>query len=460
MMSSLSARLLVSVSVLLLLFFGATVVVLDTAFRTAGEQARRDILDGHLMQLLAAANPNAEGALSFPPDLHEDRFNTLDSGLYGELRDDANAVVWRSRSSLGLELPVAEFPALGYNGFERELLDDGTPLLTLSMAVQWEFPDGALKPYVFRVAESLGSFNAQVAEFRRQLVGWFAAIALIMLLSISILMRGLLKPLRQIETEITEIEEGKRVSLSEKFPTELTGVARNMNLLIDNERARSDRYRYTLDNLAHSLKTPLAAMRALIRDLSTDGKPQGRFNEQIDRMDEIVRYQLRKPAASVADNLVLASVPVGKEVERLVSGLRKVYHDKRPMIDADVAEGMKFRGDTGDFLEVAGNLLDNACKWCEKRVNITVRPSTDAPALASGMVLTVEDDGPGIPEEAAGALLERGTRLDEATPGHGIGLAIVKDIARSYGGKLTIARSDLGGARITVSIPPVGAPRD
>jgi two-component system sensor histidine kinase PhoQ len=130
------------------------------------------------------------------------------------------------------------------------------------------------------------------------------------------------------------------------------------------------------------------------------------------------------------------------------------------MIDADVAEGMKFRGDTGDFLEVAGNLLDNACKWCEKRVNITVRPSTDAPALASGMVLTVEDDGPGIPEEAAGALLERGTRLDEATPGHGIGLAIVKDIARSYGGKLTIARSDLGGARITVSIPPVGAPRD
>jgi two-component system sensor histidine kinase PhoQ len=459
-MSSLSARLLVSVSVLLLLFFGATVVVLDTAFRTAGEQARRDILDGHLMQLLAAANPNAEGALSFPPDLHEDRFNTLGSGLYGELRDDTNAVVWRSRSSLGLELPNAEFPSLGYNAFEREALADGTPLLTLSMAVQWEFPDGALKPYVFRVAESLDSFNAQVAEFRRQLVGWFAAIALIMLLSISILMRGLLRPLRQIETEIGEIEEGRRVSLSEKFPTELTGVARNMNLLIDNERARSDRYRYTLDNLAHSLKTPLAAMRALIRDLASDGRLKGRFNEQIDRMDEIVRYQLRKPAASVADNLVLASVAVDKEVDRLVSGLRKVYYDKQPQIEADVAAGMKFRGDTGDFLEVAGNLLDNACKWCEKRVKIMVRPSTDAPALASGMVLIVEDDGPGIPEEAAEALLERGTRLDEATPGHGIGLAIVKDIARSYGGKLTIAGSDLGGARIAVSIPPVGATRD
>jgi two-component system sensor histidine kinase PhoQ len=180
---------------------------------------------------------------------------------------------------------------------------------------------------------------------------------------------------------------------------------------------------------------------------------QGRFNEQIERMDEIVRYQLRKPAASTADNLVLGPVPVAQEVERLVSGLRKVHHDKQPRIDAHVAPEMKFRGDTGDFLELAGNLLDNACKWCKGRVSISVRPSGDTPAGAGGMVLTVDDDGPGIPEEAAEALLERGTRLDEATPGHGIGLAIVRDLAQSYGGSLTIGRSSLGGASITVDIP-------
>jgi len=458
-MSSLSARLLVSVSVLLLLFFGATVVVLDTAFRTAGEQARRDILDGHLMQLLAAANPNDEGALSFPPDLHEERFNTIGSGLYGELRDDKGQLTWRSRSALGLEISQGGFPQLGSRVFERESLDDGTPLLTLSLAVQWEFPDGALKPYVFKVAESLDSFNAQVAEFRRQLIGWFAAIALIMLLSISILMRGLLRPLRQIETEIGEIEEGKRPSLSEKFPTELTGVARNMNLLIDNERARSDRYRHTLDNLAHSLKTPLAAMRALTEDFGSSSPLKGRFNEQIERMDEIVRYQLRKPAASAADNLVLGPVPVAQEVERLVSGLGKVYHDKHPAIDSEVAPDLTFRGDRGDFLELAGNLLDNACKWCAGRVSITAQPSASASGRTGGMRLTVDDDGPGIPEEAAEALLERGTRLDEATPGHGIGLAIVRDIAASYGGTLTIDRSALGGAKITVDIPPATSGR-
>jgi two-component system sensor histidine kinase PhoQ len=453
-MSSLSARLLVSVSVLLLLFFGATVIVLDTAFRTAGEQARRDILDGHLMQLLAAANPNDEGALSFPPDLHEERFNTIGSGLYGELRDDRGDLAWRSRSALGLEIPQGGFPRLGARVFGRESLENGTPLLTLSLAVQWEFPDGKLKPYLFKVAESLDSFNAQVAEFRRQLIGWFAAIALIMLLSISFLMRGLLRPLRQIETEIGEIEDGKRASLSEKFPTELAGVARNMNLLIDNERARSDRYRHTLGNLAHSLKTPLAAMRALTADIGSSQALQVRFDEQIERMDEIVRYQLRKPAASAADNLVLGPVPVAKEVERLVTGLRKVYHDKRPVIDTDVAAAIRFRGDTGDFLELAGNLLDNACKWCKGRVSITVRHSENSPDRRGGMRLIVDDDGPGIPEDAAEVLLERGMRLDEATPGHGIGLAIVRDLAKAYGGSLTIGRSALGGAKFTVDIPP------
>jgi two-component system sensor histidine kinase PhoQ len=453
-MRSLSSRLLVSVSVLLLVFFGATIAVLDSAFTEAGEQARRDILDGHLVALLAAAEPDDTGELALPERLREPRFERIGSGLYAELRDRDRNVLWRSHSALGLEIPVGIEPELGNHLFARDSLEDGTPLLTLGLAVEWEFPDGSLKPYIFTVAESLDSFNAQVAGFRRQLFGWFAAVAATMLLAFSLLLRGLLKPLRQIEKEISEIEDGKRVSLSDEFPTELSGVARNMNLLVDSERARSDRYRFTLDNLAHSLKTPLAAMRSLLNE-QNGSEFTGRFDEQIDRMDEIVRYQLRKPSASVADNLVLQVVPVEKEVTRLIDGLRKVYHDKQPSFEVNIQSGMQFRGDTGDFLELAGNLLDNACKWCEKKIRITVVPSSGARAVASGMVLTVGDDGPGIPQEAADALLQRGMRLDESTPGHGIGLAVVKDIARSYGGHLSIGRSELGGAEITVSIPPL-----
>ena len=266
------------------------------------------------------------------------------------------------------------------------------------------------------------------------------------------MLRGLLRPLRQIETEIREIEEGRRRSLSGRLPTELTGVARNLNLLIDSERARSDRYKETLANLAHSLKTPLAAMRALLNEMS-NVKLARRFNDEIDRMDEIVRYQLRKPATSGATNLSLTAVPVKREVERLIDGLRKVYHDKEPVIESDIADGVQFRGDKGDFLEVAGNLLDNACKWCNSRIRITAGPADDGARNGGGMVLSVADDGPGIPVEAAEALLQRGTRLDESRPGHGIGLAVVKDIARSYGGDLSIRRSDLGGAEIRVTLP-------
>lgn len=457
-MNSLSSRLLISVSVLLLFFFGATIAVLDRAFTEAGEQARRDILDGHLVALLAAAEPDASGQLLMPDRLREPRFGRIGSGLYAELRELDGNVLWRSRSALDLEVPAGVELELGDHVFARESLIDGTPLLTLSLAVDWEIDEELSRVYVFKVAESLDGFNAQVAEFRGQLFGWFAAVALTMLLAFSMLLRGLLKPLRQIETEITEIEEGSRVSLSGRFPTELTGVARNMNLLIDSERARSDRYRYTLDNLAHSLKTPLAAMRALLHEQQGDDFG-ARYNEQIDRMDEIVRYQLRKPAAAGADKLVLVPVSVEKEVTRLIDGLGKVYRDKNPEFEVRLEKGLQFRGDTGDFLELAGNLLDNACKWCESKVRIVVVPSVGASAVASGMILTVADDGPGIPEDAAAALLQRGMRLDESTPGHGIGLAVVKDIARSYGGQLSIQKADIGGAEITVSIPPISSPK-
>jgi two-component system sensor histidine kinase PhoQ len=443
-MSSLSARLLISVSVLLIVFFGVTIVVLDTAFRSAGEQSQADILDGHLMAILAAAEATEDGGLELPPDLQEPRFGTIGSGLYAELRGDEGEPVWRSRSALGIEIPAGPAPRSGVRQFQNEVLADGTPVLTLSLAVQWELPDGNYRPFVFKVAESLESFNAQIRQFRGQLFGWFAAVALIMLLAISVLLRHLLRPLRQIENEIGEIEQGEREALSGEYPTELTGVARNMNVLIDSERGRSERYRNTLDNLAHSLKTPLAAMRSLLTESGTDAD---KFDEQIDRMDEIVRYQLRKPASTQAQNLLLATVPVEPEVERLVAGLRKVYHEKSPEIDVSIDDGLQFRGDSGDLLEMAGNLLDNACKWCEKQVRIHV-------SLTSGndMVLVVADDGPGIPDDARDALLQRGTRLDESTPGHGIGLAVVKELAESYGGQLEIAQSDLGGAEFRVTV--------
>lgn len=466
-MSSLSARLLLSVCLLLLVFFGATIVVLDLAFREAGEQAQQDILDGQLMTLLAAAEPNDSGELEMPLDLPEGRFSAIGSGLYGEIREADGRAVWRSRSALGLVLPFTTPATPGQEQFSTRYLADGTPLMVLSLAVTWEFAGGQLKPFAFHVAGSLDSFNAQIAAFRRQLFTWFAAITLIMLFAISLVMRGVLRPLRQVEEEIGAIEDGERQSLSTDLPTELRGVARNMNLLIGSERARAERYRNTLDNLAHSLKTPLAAMRAIVQEAG-DGswerlpaaknesrleaaRTKDRLDAQIERMNDIVRYQLKKPATQVADRLGIAPVAIEEELERMVDGLRKVYREKSPVINVAVAGDARFRGDRGDFMELAGNLLDNACKWCRERIDVSVAPVTGE-AGRTGIIMTVADDGDGIPDEAGEMLLERGMRLDETAPGHGIGLAVVKDIAASYGGDVHIGRAALGGAELTVRL--------
>ena len=446
-MSSLSSRLLLAVSLLLLVFFGATIVVLDSAFREAGEQAERDILDGQLITLLAAADPNEAGELVMPLVMPEPRLGAIGSGLYAELRENGDSTVWRSDSSLGLDIPFGAPPPSGPPVFSYLTLDDGTPLMSMAISVDWELANGDLRPYSFYVAESLDSFNAQLAAFRRQLFSWFAAVALIMLLSISLVMRYVLSPLRQIEDEISEIEDGRRESLTEGLPTELDRVARNMNLLIGSERGRSERYRQTLDNLAHSLKTPLAAIRAVLSDRPANVESD-KIEQQIERMNDIVRYQLRKPAALVSDGFGVGLVDIRNQLDRLVDGLRKVYKDKSPTIEVSVAPEATFRGDTGDFLELAGNLIDNACKWCESRIRVTVNVPD-----GGGMELIVADDGPGIPEEAAELLLKRGMRLDESAPGHGIGLAVVKDIAAAQGGELAIGSADLGGAEIRVSVP-------
>lgn len=452
-MSSLGARLLVSVSLLLVFFFGVTILVLDSAFREAGEQSQEDILDGQLMALIAEAELGADGELDMPVDLRDPRFGNLGSGLYGAVMDGAGNVFWASRSSLGLNVPYGPQPAPGARSFSRVELTDGTPLMALSIHVQWELPNGELKPFTFSVAQSLDSLNAQGARFRGQLFTWFAAVALIMLFSISLVMRGLLKPLRKIESEIADIEGGRRQALSDDYPDELSSVARNMNLLIGSERGRSERYRNTLDNLAHSLKTPLAAMRTILSEHRSSALTD-KAEEQIERMNDIVRYQLRKPASMHSESFGVIAVPIKRELQKLVDGLKKVYSAKQPQIDVDVADGLLFRGDTGDFLEIAGNLLDNACKWCRSRASIVVE-SLDATESGS-LRLIVDDDGPGVPEKARDALLQRGMRLDENQPGHGIGLAVVKDIAGSYGGDVTLTKSPLGGARIVVTVnPPV-----
>jgi len=441
---------LVSGTLLLLVFFGLIVAVLDSAFRSAALEAERDLLDSRMIMLLAAAEPADGNTLVLPADLPEPLFGSPGSGLYGALVRRGDGPVWRSDSAIGIDIPWGAAPATGERSFRRIELAEGTPLLALSMGIDWEFPDATVHSYIVHVAAGLDSLNAQVASFRRQLLVWFGLVAALLLASLALLLRWLLRPLAQIESEITEIEAGERPAMSAGYPAELAGVARNLNQLIDSERARAERHRRTLQDLAHSLKTPLAAMHSLL-----DGEAErDALAEQVGRMEEIVRYQLAKPLVGTGATLGTEPVPVAPELGKLADGLQKVYRDRGLRCELDVEPGLRFYGDRGDLLELAGNLMENAHKWGESRVRVTATRAADGVSPRQGLVLTVEDDGPGIPDGGENSLLERGRRLDETKPGQGIGLSVVVELADAYRGGVEVGRSNLGGARVTVRLPP------
>ena len=273
---------------------------------------------------------------------------------------------------------------------------------------------------------------------------------LVLLGTLAVLLRWNLRPVRQMEREIHEVEEGRSDVLSTGYPRELSGVADNLNALLVGERKRVARYRDTLGNLAHSLKTPLAVMRAA---LSTEPTAQSAsLGTELDRIGGIIEHQLKRAAASGGALLGQAPVDVGAIASELRATLLKVYGRKDLSIELAVGPGSQFVGDRGDLVELLGNLLDNACKWCKSVVRLTVENDVYA-ASRWRLKMTIEDDGPGISEEDRKRIGQRGIRTDENVPGHGIGLSMVTETVEMYGGSLKIEASALGGARFVVRLP-------
>lgn len=441
-MTSLSSRLLLWVSVLLVLFFGLTVAALDLVFRTVGEDAMRDRLDIHLIALLAAAEPEEFGELYMPADLPEARFSNPGSGLYGQIHDAEGTRIWRSKSSVGTDIAFPEKLRPGSKVVSIETLQSGSEVMALSMGVEWEFENGEVMRYVFSVAESMTPYYEQVAKFRHQLLGWFGALMVLLLLALAVLLRRVLRPLRRIESEIGEIEAGVRAELGAGYPKELQGVTRNANTLLRTERGRQERYRHILDNLAHSLKTPLAVMRNLVESNASSTTD---LEHQISRMDEIVRYQLKKATATGSSGLGAAPVPVEQAARDLLHTLDKVYAEKRVECSHSIDGNAVFFGDHGDLMELLGNLLDNAYKWCKRKVRLSVSVLPSQASRRHGLQIIVEEDGPGIDDDDVDIVVNRGTRADERVEGQGIGLAVVKELVTLYRGELEITRSDLGG---------------
>lgn len=447
-MHSLSRRLLVSVAVPLALFFGVMMRVLDIGFQTLSDRQVHALLDAQIVTLIAAAEPNPAGGYDAPLNGLDTRLASPDSGLYAQIR--AGNHIWSSPSTAGVHLDFGPPLAQGERQFSDALVGHGRVAIE-SRGISFQDDPKQGQPLTFSVAVSLTPYEQQLWLFRSRVLGWFTGLMALLLVSLAALLRRVLAPLRRLEREIHEVEEGRSEMLGSGYPRELSGVARHLNALLVGERKRVARYRDTLGNLAHGLKTPLSVMRtALSSDVGSTAATRT-IGTEIDRMTDIIEHQLKR-AASGGALLGQAPVAVAAVAADLRGALLKVYSRKDLSIELAIQARSHFVGDRGDFVELLGNLMDNACKWCRERVRVSVAVE-EGRALGESLTLTVEDDGPGIAEENRAKVLERGVRTDENVPGHGLGLAMVHDTVDLYGGKLTVDASPLGGARFALRLP-------
>ncbi len=435
--------------IVLVAFFGLTVYLLDRVFQRAAERSLRELIDAQMVALIAAADPDGPESVT-PTAVLETRFDTPGSGLYAEIRSASGESIWRSQSTVGTAVQFGPPLEGGQRSFFYAAIA-GTPirLAVASRGIVWDDLHGKPARFTFSVATSLETYEAQLASFRQQMVGWFAGLAMLLVATLALLLRWLLKPVRRLEREIKEVEAGTREHLGEAWPRELAAVTSNLNALLDGERERIRRYRDTLGNLAHSLKTPLAVMR---QSLGAGGASKDALNTEIDRMSGIIEHQMKRAAASGGVLLGQAPVDLAPIVGELRVALLKVYGNKDLLFETALAPDAQFIGDRADVTELLGNLLDNACKWAKGRVRIAVSVNEQL-ASRNALQLIIDDDGPGIAEADRARVLERGGRADEATPGYGLGLAMVHDTVALYGGSLRIDSSSFGGARLELALP-------
>ncbi|MEO7073296.1 MAG: ATP-binding protein [Rhodanobacter sp.] len=450
---SLAARAAIATGFVLAGFLGLVGLTLSQASKQRALSALHDRLQNFALAYITYTDANRFGKL-LPPDKEPDpNFSRPGSGLYAVAVGEGG-YHWESSSAIGRDFSFVTPLPSGQSRFVGPVDTRMGRLYYYSYGVALDVEGKPSVGLTVMVAQTEDQLEGQNAVFRRTLGIWLSILGIMLIVLQLLLLRWSLTPLRRVASDMSRVERGDSAHLDSQYPAELMGLTDRINVFIDNEREQRTRYRHTLADLAHSLKTPLAVIRSQLES-ALDGdvaEPRRSVLEQVRRMDDLVAYQLSRAATSGRQTFASA-VPVAGHAEDLVRSLEKVYAAKNLLCEFDIDEDAVFYGEQGDLLELMGNLLENAFKWADHRVLLAVKLRPEAGRQRSGLCLSVEDDGPGIAADQLEKVLQRGVRGDERVQGHGIGLSIVQDIVHAYHGELVVDRSpEFGGARFTVTL--------
>lgn len=452
---SLGRRLLLGALIWSLIVVVGGVVAITTVYRTEAVNLLDDELESTLITLSRAVDPLDDGT-GRVQDIEEKlptdaRFNTPLSGHYWAIiatdADGSPTADIRSRSIWDGSIPISE-------GLARAaLVDPGTfvrgdlegpnqePLRVVVQALT--FPERAT-PILFTVSVDRTETNAGANRLRTILIAAMLALAGGTLIAMALALRFALRPLDRVQSDISDVREGRMASLSGEYPSEVQPLTEELNKLLEHNRNVVERARTHVGNLAHALKTPLAVLR---NEATADSQLDQVVQRQTESMRMNVDHYLKRAQAAARAETLGVRTPLEPSVERMTRTFNKLFGHEGKQITAASIPSVFLRIEQQDLEEMIGNLMENACKWAKSRIDVKAEVAENGE-----MLIHIDDDGPGLSEDERGQAVKRGVRLDETAPGTGLGLSIVADIAGMNGGGFALSSSPLGGLRATITL--------
>lgn len=455
MFNSLTSRFVVSSFFILPLFLVLSFIGLNTAFQQSLSSGEQERLKTHLYLLLGAAEVSDNG-LWMPDQFQEPRLNQISSGLYGVVYDKNYNEIWRSPSAKLVSFLPHQSSDTSYTE-KNPVFDAGKTLFSTSQLAEgeafvfsqhlvWELESGNESAFIFSIYHNKDEFIAEIKTYQNQLWKWLGVFVIGLLIAQVVILRWALNPLKNLASDLKDIESGEITTLEGEYPSEIQPVTNNLNHVISVEQKQREKYRTTLDDLAHSLKTPLSVIQSTIENSSSEKANDSSLiiSQQTEHMNQIVQHQLQRAVLghnqSIGEHIAILPI-----IERIVDSLKKVYREKNVSTDINVDQQLTFIGDERDLFELLGNIIENAFKYSKHNVRISNIISEKE------FTLLIEDDGDGVPENERETILARGARIDTVKPGQGIGLSVALEIISSYNGSLSVGKSALGGASFQVT---------
>jgi signal transduction histidine kinase len=422
--------------------------VLSNAFRLAAQANFDAALQVDMDGLIAAAepDPDPEGGVLLAEHFLNPRFARVYSGLYYQIRVGTNGGQI-SRSLFDKQIHPVNEPAKGPLTWGSAMGPENQHLRVLSRRVDLTPDNRSDANYVFMVAGDTAAVERQTREFNTTLFWSFLLLGLGLIAAILLQVKVGLAPLRKVSRSLAKIRDGEARRLDGNFPTEIAPLASELNSLIQHSEEVVGRARTHVSNLAHFLKTPLSVLAA-----EADAQPgplADMVKRQVFSMRRQVDHYLSRARAAGSLDVLGNRTQVSAVMDDLSRVIARIHAARGIVIDAECRDDIYFRGERQDLEEMMGNLIDNGCKWAKSRVRVRCEKA------GGRLVLTVEDDGPGLSAQQRAQVGGRGERLDESVPGSGLGLAIVRDISKLYGGFFALYQSSLGGVLARLDLPAI-----